>query len=43
MTVDMDLIHGVSLGIEYVEEIPEEDIPATIILDIIILRFLIQW
>lgn len=43
MTIDMDLICGVSLGAEFVNAIPEEDIPPTIILDIIIFRFLIQW
>lgn len=42
MTLDIALIRGVSLGLEYVNAIPEEDIPFTIILDLIIFRVLIQ-
>ena len=43
MTLDLYFIHGMAVGIEYVESIPEEDIPATIILDLFIIRLLFQW
>lgn len=43
MNVGMDLICGISLGFEFVEAIPEEDIPRTLIVDILIFRFLIEW
>lgn len=47
MTVDLDLITGVALGIEYVEPIVDEytgeEFPATLIVDLLILRFIIQW
>ena len=43
MNIDYDFIQGVAVGIEYMEAIPEEDIPPTIIVDLFIIRFLIQW
>lgn len=43
MNIDVDLIQGIAVGIEYVEPFPEEDIPRTIIVDIVLLRFVIQW
>jgi hypothetical protein len=43
MTIDMDLITGVSLGIEFVEAIPELDVGKSIILDLFIVRFFIEF
>jgi len=43
MTLDLYFIHGMAVGIEYVEPIPEEDIPSTIVLDLFIVRLLFQW
>lgn len=34
------LICGLSLGLEYVSEIPDEDIPNSIVLDLFIFRFI---
>lgn len=41
--VSVDLITGVSLGLEYVSPDYENDIPSTLIIDLFILRVLIQW
>jgi hypothetical protein len=41
MEICVDTICGIALGVEYIQEI--EDVPNTIILDLFILRFLIQW
>jgi hypothetical protein len=43
MDITYDLICGISLGFEYVEEDLEEDIPRTLIVDLFIVRFLFQW
>lgn len=37
----VSLIYGLSLGLEYVEEMPEDDIPNTIIFDLLVFRFII--
>jgi hypothetical protein len=42
MEYDVDLIFGVNLGVEFVPAIPEEDIPNTLIIDLFIVRILIQ-
>lgn len=36
------LIHGLSLGIEHVDAIPEEEIPNSIVLDLFFVRFVIS-
>lgn len=41
MDIGYDLINGISLGIEFISA--SEDEPNTIILDLLILRFLFQW
>lgn len=41
MYISFDLINGVALGLEYVAQI--EDVPNTIILDLLIVRILFQW
>lgn len=38
----ISFIKGISLGIEYIEAIPEEEIPFCIVIDLFILRFLIE-
>jgi hypothetical protein len=43
MSVACDFIHGVAVGIEYVEAAPEVGHPSTVILDLFIIRVLIQW
>lgn len=43
MVMDMDLINGIAVGIEFVPAIREEGIPHTVILDLLIFRLLIQW
>lgn len=43
MIIDMDLITGVSLGIEFVDAIPELDVGKSIILDLLILRIIIEF
>ena len=39
----MDLITGVSLGFEFIEAIPELDVGKSIILDLLILRIMIEF
>ena len=34
------LIHGMSVGIEWVDAIPEDHIPNSIVLDLFVLRFI---
>lgn len=41
--VSVDLISGVSIGLEYVPPDYEDDTPSTLIIDLLILRVLIQW
>lgn len=41
--MDIDLINGIAVGIEFVPEIQDEGIPHTVILDLVIFRLLIQW
>ena len=41
MHVSFDLINGIACGIEYIKRV--DDIPSTIILDLIIFRLLFQW
>jgi hypothetical protein len=41
MEISFDLINGVALGIEYVQAFDDE--PNTVILDVLIFRFLFQW
>lgn len=41
MEVCVNTICGVALGLEYIQE--DVDIPNTIILDLFIIRFVIQW
>lgn len=41
MTVEYDVINGFCLGIEYVPE--TEDYEQAIILDLLLIRILIQW
>lgn len=41
MQISMDLINGIAVGAEFVPESEEHE--NTIIVDIIIFRFLIQW
>lgn len=36
----ISLISGLSLGLEFVAAIPEEDIPDSVILDLLVFRFL---
>lgn len=36
----VSLIHGLSLGLEHIDAIPEEDISTSIILDFFFLRFI---
>lgn len=43
MNFDLTLINGIALGVEYMPPLEEEDIPHSIIVDLFILRFLIQW
>lgn len=43
MTLGLHFINGMAVGIEYVESIPDEDVPATIIIDLFIIRLLFQW
>lgn len=48
MFVSTDLINGISLGLEYVAAMYDEDDgeliePQTIIFDLVIIRFLFQW
>lgn len=43
MSVACDFIHGVAVGIEYVGAAPEVGHPSTVILDLFIIRVLIQW
>lgn len=43
MAIDYHLICGFSLGFEFVDADEEEDIPNAIVIDVFIVRFLIQW
>lgn len=43
MTVGLDTINGVAVGIEFVPAIEEEGIANTVILDLFIIRLLFQW
>ncbi len=45
MTLDIDLINGVALGIEYVPGESDADMsfPNTLIVDLLLLRFLLMW
>jgi len=36
----VSLINGLSIGLEHVDEMPEENIPTSIILDFFIFRFI---
>jgi hypothetical protein len=36
----LSLIQGLSFGLEYVDAIPEDDIPNSIVLDVLFLRFI---
>lgn len=42
MLISFDLINGISLGMEYVNSI-DEDFQHTVILDLLLVRFLFQW
>lgn len=41
MTVTIDTIAGICLGVEYIP--PFDDNPRSIIVDLLMIRFLIQW
>jgi hypothetical protein len=41
MEICVDTICGIALGLEYIQESVE--MPSTIILDLFIIRFVIQW
>lgn len=43
MTISMDFITGVAIGLEFVDAIPEDGIDNTVIVDILILRLMFQW
>lgn len=43
MSVNFHLITGVSLGIEYIEEDEEDEIPNAVVLDLFILRIFLEW
>lgn len=43
MSIDLGFIHGINIGFEIIESIPEEEIPPTLIVDIFIIRLLISW
>jgi hypothetical protein len=42
MLISFDFINGVSVGMEYVDSV-DEDFEHTIILDLLLVRFLFQW
>jgi hypothetical protein len=41
--LEIDLINGVAVGLEYVEPIEEEGFPHSVIVDLLIIRLLFQW
>lgn len=43
MTLQVELITGVSVGIELVTPLPDEGINLTLIVDLLIFRLLFQW
>lgn len=43
MTISFDLITGVSVGIEFVEAIPELDVGPSVLVDLLIFRILIEF
>ena len=43
MSIGLDWINGVAVGLEYVPAIQEEGIDNTVILDLFIIRLLFQW
>lgn len=43
MSISWDFIQGLALGCEYVEAAPELGHPSTVIVDVLIIRLLIQW
>lgn len=43
MTIVVDIIDGIAVGIEYVAPMPSDGIPHTIILDVVFLRFLFMF
>ena len=43
MDFEIDLILGLSFGIEYIDPVPEEDIPRAIVVDFAFLRFVLYF